>query len=53
MWEFLLLLNKTRDSRHAQLAMNTAFPQESKSAVGIDQLLHPEEKIKKNNLRES
>ena len=36
------------DSRHVQLAIYTVFHEESESAVRIDQFLHPEEKIKKN-----
>ena len=36
------------DSRHFQLAIYTVFNEESESAVRIDQILHPEEKMKKN-----
>ena len=39
---------KIKDSRHFQLAIYTVFHAESESAVRIDQFLHPEEKIKKN-----
>ena len=39
---------KIKDSRHFQPAMYTVFHAESESAVRIDQFLHPEEKIKKN-----
>ena len=41
-------LTKFLDSRHVQLAIYTVFHVESESAVRIDQFLHPEEKIKKN-----
>ena len=41
-------LIKFWDSRHVQLAIYTVFHEESESAVRIDQFLHPEEKIKKN-----
>ena len=36
------------DSRHIQRSIYTVFHVESESAVRIDQFLHPEEKIKKN-----
>ena len=39
---------KIKDSRHFQLAIHTVFHAESESAVRIDQIFHPEEKIKKN-----
>ena len=39
---------KMKDSSHFQLAIYTAFHAESESAARIDQFLHPEEKIKKN-----
>ena len=39
---------RIQDSRHFQLAIYTVFHEESESAVRIDQFLHPEEKIKKN-----
>ena len=39
---------RIQDSRHFQLAIYTVFHEESESAVRIDQILHPEEKIKKN-----
>ena len=35
-----------KDSRHFQLAIYTVFHAESESAVRIEQILHPEEKIK-------
>ena len=41
---------KIKDSSHFQLATYTVFHAESESAVRIDQFLHPEEKIKKNQL---
>ena len=47
-WEFLIFLTKFSDSRHVQLSIYTVFQEESESAVRIDQFLHPEEKIKKN-----
>ena len=37
-----------QDPRHFQLAIYTVFHAESESVVRIDQILHPEEKIKKN-----
>ena len=37
-----------QDSRHFQLAIYTVVHAESESAVRIEQFLHPEEKIKKN-----
>ena len=43
-----LLLTIFPDSRQAQLAIYIVFHAESESAVRIDQFLHPEEKIKKN-----
>ena len=39
---------KIKDSRHFQLAIYTVFHAESEFAVRIEQFLHPEEKIKKN-----
>ena len=39
---------KIFDSGHAQVAIYTVFHEESESAVRIDQILHPDEKIKKN-----
>ena len=39
---------RIQDSRRFQLAIYTVFHEESESAVRIDQILHPEEKIKKN-----
>ena len=44
---------RIQDSRHFQLAIYTVFHEESESAVRIDQILHPEEKIKKNQPYES
>ena len=43
---------KIKDSRHFQLAIYTVFHAESECAARIDQFLHPEEKIRKNNLCE-
>ena len=39
---------RIQGSRHFQLAVYTVFHEESESAVRIDQILHPEEKLKKN-----
>ena len=39
---------KIFDSGHAQVAIYTVFREESESAVRIDQFLHPEGKINKN-----
>ena len=39
---------RIQDSGHFQPAIYTVFDEESESAVRIDQILHPEEKIKKN-----
>ena len=39
---------RIQDSGHFQPAICTVFDEESESAVRIDQILHPEEKIKKN-----
>ena len=43
-------IQKTKflDSRCFQVAVYAVFHEESESAVRIDQFLHPEEKIKKN-----
>ena len=46
--EISYLLVTIQDYRHFQLAIYTVFHAESESAVRIDQSLHPEEKIKKN-----
>ena len=43
-----MYLTKVSDSRHVQLSIYTVFQEESESAVRIDQFLHPEEEIKKN-----
>ena len=47
-WEFLIFLIIFSDSRHVQLSIYTVFHEESESAVRINEFLHPEEKIKKN-----
>ena len=46
--EFSYFWVKIKGSGHFQLAIYTVFHAESESAVRIDQFLHPEEKIKKN-----
>ena len=45
---FIYFLTKFWDSRRFQLAMYAVVHEESESAVRIDQFLHPEEKIMRN-----
>ena len=48
-WSLLIFLTRFSASRHVRLSISyTVFQEESESAVRIDQFLHPEEKIRKN-----
>ena len=44
----VIFFTKIQESRPVQLAKYTVFDEESESAVRIDEFLHPEDKIKKN-----